>query len=221
MRRGRSTPALALCFAVPAVVSLADSWTWAGGSNRTDEASVYGEKMGVVSAYVHPSGRKNANSWIDTSRNRAYIFGGKGYGASDSYGHLNDLWWYDLNAEAGEGWTWVGGSNATDQVGVYGEMGVESASNMPVARWQAASWVDACRNRAYIFGGRGYGGSSDVVLNDLWWYDLNAVDGEGWTWAGGSNATDQVGVYGEMGSCRVSIEYAGCPLQCCFMGGRK
>jgi hypothetical protein len=135
---------------------------------------------------------------VDASRNRAYIFGGKGYGASGSSDLLNDLWWYDLNAVAGEGWTWAGGSNATEQVGVYGEMGVESASNMPGARYNAVSWVDASWNRAYIFGGYSYD-PSQGALNDLWWYDLNAVAGGGWTWVGGSNATNEVGVYGEMG----------------------
>jgi hypothetical protein len=176
-------------------------WTWAGGSNATNQAGVYGE-VGVASALNMPGARFSAVSWIDTRRNRAYIFGGRGYGASASGFSqcLNDLWWFDL--EAGEGWTWAGGSNATNQVGVYGEVGVESALNTPGARYNAVSWVDASRKRAYIFGGQGYGASASGTaheLNDLWWYDLDAAPGEGWTWAGGSNATEEAGVYGEMG----------------------
>jgi hypothetical protein len=168
-----------------------EGWTWAGGSNATNQVGVYGE-----AGASWPGARTRAVSWVDASRNRAYIFGGVGYGASGSGGPLNDLWWYDLNAVAGEGWTWAGGSNATNQVGVYGEMG----ASWPGARYYAVSWVDASKNRAYIFGGVGYGSGSGGPLNDLWWYDLNAEAGEGWTWAGGSSATNQVGVYGEIGA---------------------
>jgi hypothetical protein len=131
----------------------------------------------VESASNMPGARYNAASWVDASRNRANIFGGRGYGASDSEGPLNDLWWYDLNAEAGRGWTWAGGSSATNEVGVYGEMGVESASNWPGARLGAVSWVDASRNRVNIFGGDGYNATTSYgALNDLWYRPAETFD---------------------------------------------
>ena len=53
-------------------------------------------------------------------------------------------------------WTWIAGSNSTDQVGVYGEKGIASTDNYPGARAGAAGWYDSLRQEFWLFGGYGY-----------------------------------------------------------------
>ncbi len=94
-------------------------------------------------------------------------------------------------------WTWVGGSNTTNQNGVYGTKGVAAASNQPGARQGSISWTDASGN-IWLFGGQGYAASGSAnLLNDLWKYNTNTGQ---WTWMGGSNTIDQPGVYGTQGT---------------------
>jgi len=95
----------------------------------------------------------------------------------------------------GNEWTWVGGSNATNQTGTYGTLGVASPRNVPGARQQAVSWTDASGN-FWLFGGTGYdsSGNPGTPLNDLWKYSAGQ-----WTWMSGSNVEGQSGVYGTRG----------------------
>jgi hypothetical protein len=89
-----------------------------------------------------------------------------------------------------EGAEWAAGSNAANQTGIYGAKGVASTENVPGARRESASWVDAAGN-FWLFGGwNGVG-----YLNDLWKFD-----GTNWTWMSGSMYTGQTGVYGTPGS---------------------
>jgi hypothetical protein len=91
-------------------------------------------------------------------------------------------------------WTWTGGSNAQNQTGTYGTLGVASSANVPGAREQAVSWTDSSGN-FWLFGGIGYELPGTVQLfNDLWEYN----SGE-WTWMSGSDMTAQSGVYGMQG----------------------
>ena len=93
-------------------------------------------------------------------------------------------------------WTWMGGSNTTGQVGVYGKKGMPGAANVPGARYRSISWTDSDGN-FWLFGGYGYGNTSTGGrLNDLWRYD--AFNNK-WTWMGGANTTYQVGIYGTKG----------------------
>jgi hypothetical protein len=102
----------------------------------------------------------------------------------------NDLWKFNSN-----GWTWVAGSNGTDQPGVYGTLGVAAAENVPGARFDAVSWTDAAGN-FWLFGGEGYDSAGNTgYLDDLWKYR----DGL-WTWMGGSTVINQPGVYGTQGT---------------------
>ena len=67
---------------------------------------------------------------------------------------MNDLWKYSLNDST---WTWVSGSNAINQTGIYGEKGVVGADNIPGSRKQAFGWYDAVNQEFWLFGGHGYG----------------------------------------------------------------
>jgi hypothetical protein len=72
---------------------------------------------------------------------------------------LNDLWKFD-----GSYWTWVSGRNQINAIGIYGEKGVPSQSNIPGARDGPLSWVDN-EGSFWIFGGRGYNfGNSKITI---------------------------------------------------------
>lgn len=91
-------------------------------------------------------------------------------------------------------WTWMGGSKAYDQPGVYGTPGAASASNIPGARVWPVNWTDRQGN-FWLFGGVGIDSTGALgQLNDLWEYS----NGE-WTWMAGSNLADQPAVYGTQG----------------------
>jgi hypothetical protein len=103
------------------------------------------------------------------------------------------LWKYNPN---GGTWTWVGGSNVVNALGVYGTHGTAAAGNIPGARSGAVSWIDSAGN-FWLFGGYGYGSVSGVdYLNDLWMYSPSAGT---WTWVNGSNVVDAGAVYGTSG----------------------
>jgi hypothetical protein len=115
-----------------------------------------------------PGSRTTAVSWIDAGGN-LWLFGGDGFDSSGGLtGDLNDLWEFNPAAKT---WTWVSGSNTVSAKGVYGTLGVASASNTPGAREGAISWIDRSGN-FWLFGsGYGYDSTGALVsLNDLWRY---------------------------------------------------
>ena len=104
-------------------------------------------------------------------------------------------------------WTWESGSNTAGAVGVYGTLGIASASNVPGARSYSVSWTDSSGN-LWLFGGWGAdstGGWGE--LNDLWEFNPTAKT---WTWVSGNNTANietgninsshvTLGVYGTQG----------------------
>jgi N-acetylneuraminic acid mutarotase len=166
-----------------------NEWTWVKGGNILNQNGTYGTQ-GVSAPANTPGARLSPVAWTDASGNLC-LFSGSGYSAS-GYGLLNDLWKY--NPAINE-WTWVKGSNATNQNGNYGTQGVSSPANIPGARSSSKSWSDACGN-LYLFGGSGMAASGGGNLNDLWKYSPFFNE---WTWIKGSNATNQNGNYGTQG----------------------
>jgi hypothetical protein len=75
--------------------------------------------------------------------------------------YYNDLWKFD-----GEEWTWVSGSNTSNQNGVYGQKGIPDPNNMPGSREFGVSWVDNNGN-VWIFGGNGYPASGSTTGNAI------------------------------------------------------
>ncbi len=162
------------------------TWTWISGANTGNQPGVYGTQGTPATTNV-PGAREDAVSWIDGSGN-LWLFGGGG-----TSGTLNDLWEFNPNSET---WTWISGTNAVDQPGVYGAQGVPAAANVPGARIYAVSWIDSGGN-LWLFGGTGYDSNGNAgPLNDLWEFNPNS---ETWTWISGTNAVDQPGVYGAQG----------------------
>jgi len=164
-------------------------WTWINGADIVNQSGVYG-LMGTAAASNIPGARSSAASWADKSGN-LWLFGGSGYDSTGTFGlHLNDFWKFD-----GANWTWMGGSNVTEQSGIYGTKGTGVPATIPGARNSAATFVDN-KNNLWLFGGSGNGvfGSSGY-LNDLWKFD-----GTYWVWISGSSLGNQLGTYGVMGT---------------------
>lgn len=159
-------------------------WTWVGGSNRASQTSVYGIK-GVASSSNIISGRGFSTMWIDSHSN-VWVFGGL-----DSFSR-NDLWKFD-----GTNWTWIAGTNLTNQVGVYGTLGVSAPGNYPGTRYATASWIDMSDN-LYVFAGQYWNSWLDNA-SDIWKFD-----GTNWVWIGGPNNSNQNGNYGTKGVAAAS-----------------
>ncbi len=165
-------------------------WAWMKGASTTNQVAIYGT-LGTPAAANTPGARYKAVSWIDASGN-LWLFGGFGYVASGT-AYLNDLWKYDLSTGY---WTWMKGSSAGGQTGVYGSIGVPAAGNTPGGRRYSVTWTGAS-GALWLFGGDNAG----TLYNDLWSYDTAAGN---WTWVKGSSSTNQVGIYGTLGTPAVA-----------------
>ncbi len=167
-------------------------WTWVSGSDTPDQWGTYGTK-GTATVDNVPGGRYAAVSWIDGTGN-LWLFGGTGFDASGNDDALNDLWKFD---PVTRNWTWVSGSDTVGQMGTYGDKGVAAPTNVPGARDQAVSGIDA-NGIFWLFGGFGYDSSTfGGHLNDLWKFDPTSGN---WTWVNGAKTGDQRGNYGTKGT---------------------
>lgn len=164
------------------------NWTWLSGSSLLNQTGNYGVK-GVSSPNNVPGARFLSMTWV--YNNKLYLFGGNGNGP----GYFNDLWEYDLSTN---NWTWLKGSNLTNQTGVYGAIGVSSTSNVPGARRAGGAWV--YNDKFYLFGGNYYN-STTYRYNDLWEYDPITNN---WRWIKGANIAGQYGNYGTKGVAATS-----------------
>jgi N-acetylneuraminic acid mutarotase len=94
-------------------------------------------------------------------------------------------------------WTWQGGLDTVNGDGVFGTQGAAAASNLPGARYDSSSWIDASGN-LWLFGGYGYDSTGSAgYLSDLWRYSPSTGQ---WTWVGGGNVNNDSGVYGALGT---------------------
>ena len=167
-----------------------NQWTWMNGQDAVDYNGVYGP-IGVPSSTIYPGSREFTAHWTDNSGN-FWFFGGLGWAASStSPVYLNDMWRYN---PASNQWTYFGGSTGGGASGVYGTLGVASSSAIPGGRKFPAHWVDAS-GKFWMFGGFGFGASTFGNLNDLWMYNPAT---NLWTWMGGSQISNQNGVYGTL-----------------------
>jgi len=137
-------------------------WTWMAGPNVVNQFGVYGTQ-GTFSADNIPGGRDFGVTWMDASGN-VWLFGGNGYAGSGDPGFLNDLWKFS-NGQ----WTWVGGSNTSDQTSSYGTQGTLGLPNIPGGRFFLNRWIDPNGN-LWLFGGYGQVPGNTGNLNDLWMY---------------------------------------------------
>jgi N-acetylneuraminic acid mutarotase len=164
-----------------------NQWAWEAGANVVNQQGTYGT-LGTAAPSNVPPARTQPVTWTDASGN-FWLFGGMGPGSAMSDTFFNDLWKYS----AGQ-WTWMSGSNSSNQAGTYGTPVMAAPGNIPGARCQAVSWIDQSGN-FWLFGGLGLDSNgTSQLLNDLWEYNAGQ-----WTWMAGSNVGDQPGTYGTPG----------------------
>ena len=58
-------------------------------------------------------------------------------------------------------WTWISGSNLTNQPGIYGIQENTSTNSTPGARHGAVGWYDSLKEEFWLFGGYGYGSNAN------------------------------------------------------------
>ncbi|MGA7187708.1 MAG: hypothetical protein WBY66_04350, partial [Candidatus Acidiferrales bacterium] len=138
-------------------------WTWISGSPQVNQPGSYGVQGNPASGNT-PGSRQEAISWTDPS-GTFWLFGGNGMDSAAGTGLLNDMWKYSNGK-----WTWMSGSKLINQAGVYGMQSMLFPGNIPGARTEMASWLDANGN-LWLFGGYGvYTSNSESDLSDLWTY---------------------------------------------------
>jgi len=146
-----------------------NEWAWMGGSDTSypqgGAPGVYGT-LGTPATGNFPGNRQYASSWTDKS-GKLWLFGGLAY-VNGGLGNLNDLWEFSPSTNQ---WAWMGGSSQPNQPGMYGNLGIPAAANVPSGRIAAVSWTDSSGS-FWLFGGRGLGpsGIEGEVQNDLWKY---------------------------------------------------
>lgn len=164
-----------------------NQWTNISGINTdgTQTMASYGTK-GVSNASNHPPGRSRHVMW--EANGYLWVFGGLG-----SQGKLNDLW--KFNPVTRE-WTWVRGSNSTDQAGVYGTKGVFAPENTPGARDFFS--MAKVNGKIYLYGGHALDANGiEKILGDMWVFDPVS---EQWAWISGSSAMIEAPLAGTSGA---------------------
>jgi hypothetical protein len=166
------------------------TWTWMSGDQEVNVPSSFGP-LGSPSPSSMPGGRGVSVSWISSDTSEyLWLFGGENETIA-----FNDLWQFNISSKE---WTWVGGTDLFQSAGVYGQIGVPSPSNFPGARYYSVSFDTRKADQLlWLFGGRGVD-SNGVFgsLNDFWNFNIQQKE---WTWAGGSNITNQQGFRGDKG----------------------
>lgn len=164
-------------------------WTWASGSDLADQPGTYGTK-GVPAPANVPGARGGAVSWIDPDGG-LWLFGG--FARPYSGPIFNDLWRFDPAANE---WTWVSGSDAGAQTGVFGTKGVPDPANVPGSKSFAMSWTDPL-GKFWLFGGTGWDAlGQHGELNDLWSFEPSTGL---WTYVSGFYLRYEFGRYGTRG----------------------
>ena len=159
-----------------------NEWTWMSGSNVPNAVDVYGTK-GVSNATNFPGARTEYTKWRD-SDGCFWMMGG-----SEFSGWKEDVWKFD---PAINQWTWMAGTNTTNNPGVYQTMCTSDSINSPSCRVEHRSAVTDNCGRFWLFGGNGDVG----FINDLWVFDPYTAE---WMWVSGTNVSNQPNVYGTIG----------------------
>ena len=138
-------------------------WTWMSGSNLVNQPGSYGTQ-GTPALSNVPASRNGGVAWSDAAGN-FWLFGGQGRDPSGPYVRLNDFWRY-----SGGQWTWMKGSNLSNQPGTWGTQGTPAPDNTPSARQYAVGWKDQNGN-FWLFSGDAIASDGRLLPNDLWKYE--------------------------------------------------
>ena len=121
----------------------ANTWTWINGPGVPLQGGVYGT-LGVPSPANIPGARAwGCATWTDTVGD-LWLWGGQGYDSAGGFGNLNDMWSYSI---ATDQWTWRGGTKASNDTGIFGNLYQSSASLRPPSRSESnTAWIDGNDN---------------------------------------------------------------------------
>lgn len=158
-------------------------WMWVNGSQLVSQPPNFGTK-GIATSSNTVGGRDVSTGWVDLQGN-FWLYGGI------TPFQRGDLWKYDPINNL---WTWVSGSSALNQKGVYGTKGIPAITNYPGSRYGSMSWRDL-NGDLWLFGGTGFGPNAGY-MNDLWKY---SITNNTWTWMAGDSLTGKQGSYGSKG----------------------
>lgn len=166
-----------------------NEWTCMKGDMITNGLGNYGTK-GVEAPANLPPARLSYTKWKGKDGN-FYIFAGGTFN-NDNF---NDVWRYNPMTN---NWTWISGSNISNDPGLYNQMCDPNLVDYPHYRIenQTVSTL-GCAEVFWSFGGF-EGLSATNVYNDLWLYNISDNT---WTWVSGSNATviNPAGNFGTQG----------------------
>ncbi|MBI2270491.1 MAG: hypothetical protein HYU69_09075, partial [Bacteroidetes bacterium] len=138
-----------------------NEWTWVKGPNTQNNAGNYGAQC-VSAPANNPPSRHETRARVKDECGNFWMFGGY-----SSTGSRNDLWYYNLLTNQ---WTWISGSNTTNQAAIYGTKGVSAPANRPDAGGGGVAWID---NNGYIYIFGGLTGASSTFSNALFRYVPN------------------------------------------------
>lgn len=172
-----------------------NQWTWMKGVSTVNQQAVVGTQ-GVAGDNNRPGAGYAGYTWTDASGN-LWLFGGfaRTTHLSPDFGLVSDVWKYDVAANR---WTWMKGTSTVRVTGVYGDLGVAGAANVPGSRLRGYAWLDdSGRLRLYAGLGHQSSNSEEVAMNDLWMYD---PANNQWTWTGGDRELAFAGRYGTQGA---------------------
>ena len=166
-----------------------NEWTWMHGPGNGIIKGIYGTQ-GVPAPTNRPGGRGWGMAAWTSLNGDLWLFGGQGRDSANDFGHMNDLWKYNITTNE---WTWMSGSPVWGDSGSYGIMGVPSLTNCPPARSEIrCSWVDS-NGDFYLTAGYLY---DAFTRNDVWKYIVATNE---WVWLRGSNVPVTTGNYGIKG----------------------
>lgn len=169
-----------------------NQWAWISGESTMNQPGIYGIQ-GTSTVATEPGARLDAVSFIDKDGN-LWLFGGHGVDGAGLPGNLNDLWEYKQTTGQ---WTWMSGSNFSNQYGVYGVLAIGTPNTIPGVREHRVPLAFADTPTSFwMFGGDGNGASTTGYLNDLWQYNPGNNQ---WTWSSGDVESNAFGVYGNVG----------------------
>lgn len=133
-------------------------WTLVYGSPNVTNTD-YGQLGIRGSSLGTPPPRIGQATIYDTQTEIVYMFGGENSGGAK----YNDIWAFD-----GISWTWIGGSNNTNQLAIIDE----DLLNAPGSRDGAS--IAVLNNQLVVFGGYGLSQSLfTIYLNDVWTVELS------------------------------------------------
>ncbi|HKR03890.1 MAG TPA: T9SS type A sorting domain-containing protein [Bacteroidia bacterium] len=159
-----------------------NEWTMVKGDTLPAQPAVYGT-MGVPDPLNIPGGRYPYCTWKDKNE-KFWLFGG----LKVPFGYnLNDMWMYD---PLSNNWTWMSGTNLTNQAAITGAFCDASANYIPASRFEnRARWTDAC-GKFWMYGGS--------HTNDLWYFNPVTLE---WSMINGdpTNQFFHSAIYGTMG----------------------